>query len=146
MWPAEQVLVATALFEVGIDYGVFYGKLTASNCAKLLRQFIKEHKKCIVLICIYSVNLAGLNLQSLCHNVHLFTPVTLAAVYNQAIGQVCYIGQQNIVIVYDYYVPGTFNVYLVNCNRNKAILGIIMEMTSGLNDEGDLSLDGIINI
>jgi hypothetical protein len=145
MWPAEQVLVATALYEIGIDYGVFHGKLTSSNCAKLLCQFTKEHDKCMVLICTYSVNSAGLNLQSLCHNVHLFMPATSALVHDQAIGRVCRIGQQNIVIVYDYHVPGTFNVYLVNRNRNKAIPGIVTEMTSGLNDEGDLSSNGIIN-
>jgi hypothetical protein len=99
----------------------------------------------MVLICIYSINLAGLNLQLLCYNVHLFTPVTLAAVHDQAIGQVCHIGQWNIVIVYDYHVPGTFNVYLVNYNRNKAIPGIITEITSRLNNEGDLLSDRIIN-
>jgi hypothetical protein len=36
-------------------------------------------------------------------------------------------------------------MYLINHNRNKAILGIIMEITSGLNDKGDLLLDRIIN-
>jgi hypothetical protein len=62
MWPAEQVLVTTALFKVGINYGVFHRKLTASNHVKLLHQFTKEHKKYMVLIYTYSVNLAGLNL------------------------------------------------------------------------------------
>ena len=48
-------------------------------------------------------------------------------------------------MVYNYHVPGTFNVYLVNCNRNKVIPGIVIEMTSGLNDKGDLASDGVIN-
>jgi hypothetical protein len=62
IWPAEQVLVATTLYEIGIDYGVFYRKLTSSDYTKLLCQFTKKYDKYMVLICIYLVNLARLNL------------------------------------------------------------------------------------
>ena len=80
----------------------------------------------------------GLNLQNLCHNVHLFSPGMSKAVVNQAIGCMCCLGQTRIVLVYEYLLENNFNAMLVKCNKLKAVLGLVAEMSP---DEFLMDLD-----
>ncbi|RLL94475.1 hypothetical protein CFD26_102070 [Aspergillus turcosus] len=78
--------------------------------------------------CPNSVNAAGLNLQQLCRNVHLFSEGTSKSVVKQAIERVCRLGQQKVVLVYDYHVEKSFDITLVLRNKLKAIPGLVVEI------------------
>lgn len=129
MFPAEQVYLAAALHEVGIDFGVLHGGLDPDDRAELITTFTKRATECMVLLCSYSVDSSGLNLQAFCRNVHLFSPPTSQSVVDQAIGRVQRIGQTRVVLVYEYRVSGTFNVYIVNRNKSRAIPEIVTEIS-----------------
>lgn len=139
MFPAEQVYIGAALVEANIDAKVFHASLSFSERASLINEFTTERDKCMVLICSYSINAAGLNLQQLCRNVHLFSEGTSKSVVNQAIGRVCRLGQQHVVLVYDYQVEKSFDMTLVLRNKMKAIPGLVAEMSGGefLAEAGD---------
>ncbi|RHZ59614.1 hypothetical protein CDV55_101290 [Aspergillus turcosus] len=65
MFPAEQAYIGAALVEANIDAKVFHASLGFSERASLINEFTTERDKCMVLICSYSVNAAGLSLQEL---------------------------------------------------------------------------------
>jgi hypothetical protein len=73
MFLAEEVFIGAALTEANIDAKVFHASLGFAERASLIYEFITERDKCVVLVCLYSVNAAGLNLQQLSWNVHLFS-------------------------------------------------------------------------
>lgn len=76
MYPTKQVYIAAALHLIGIEFAIMHGKVEPSKRAKIVWDFTKNVKKCMVLICLYSVNSAGLNLQALYRNIYLFSPLT----------------------------------------------------------------------
>lgn len=145
MFPAEQVYLAAALHEVGIDFGVLHGGLDPADRAEMITAFTTRATDCMVLLCSYSVDSSGLNLQAFCRNVHLFSPPTSRSVIEQAIGRVQRIGQTRVVLVYEYRVSGTFNAYMVNRNKSRAIPGIVTElspdMALSVGQEQQTSLD-----
>lgn len=59
MFPAEQVFIG----EANIDAKVFHTSLGFAERTLLLYEFITERDKCMVLVCLYPVNAAVLNLQ-----------------------------------------------------------------------------------
>ncbi|KAF5854714.1 hypothetical protein ETB97_000849, partial [Aspergillus alliaceus] len=130
MYPAEQVYIAAVLCEVGIDCRVLHGGIDADDREQIISDFTTERTKCMVLICSYGVNSAGLNLQTLCRNVHLFSPALSKATRDQAIGRTCRLGQDRIVLVYDYSVDESFNEYMLSRTKNKAIASLMIEATS----------------
>jgi hypothetical protein len=71
MFPAEHAYVAAAIHEAGIEYGVLHGRLDTDQRHRLIHTFTTEARRCMVLVCSYSVDSSGLNLQSLCRNVLL---------------------------------------------------------------------------
>ena len=92
-FPAEQVYVAATLHEAKIDAQVFHAGLSAHNHSVLVDHFTREFNSCKVLVCSYSINSTGLNLQNLCQNIHLFSPGMSKLITDQAIGHVCRISQ-----------------------------------------------------
>ena len=92
-FPAEQVYVAATLHEAKIDAQVFHAGLSAHDCSVLVDCFTREFNSCKVLVCSYSINSTGLNLQNLCQNIHLFSPGMSKLITDQAIGHVCRISQ-----------------------------------------------------
>ncbi|PYH90758.1 hypothetical protein BO71DRAFT_333775 [Aspergillus ellipticus CBS 707.79] len=68
----------------------------------------------------------------MCHNIHLFSPSTSRAIFEQAIGRLVRVGQTHTVRVYEYRIPGTFNIYLADRNMQKAIPGLIVMICTGL--------------
>lgn len=139
MFPAEQVYIGAALAEAHIDAKVFHASLNSAQRTALIHKFTTERERCMVLIYSYSVNAAGLNLQSLCRNVHLFSEGTSKSVVNQAIGRVCRLGQKKAVLVYDYQVEKSFDMTLVLKNKIKAIPALVAQMRKGefLAEAGD---------
>lgn len=71
----------------------------------------------------------GLNIQHQCRNVHHSTPTTSKAVRNEAIHRPCRLGQRRFVLAYEYIVDDSSNAYLQNRSMNKAMAGLIIEMT-----------------
>jgi hypothetical protein len=139
MFPAEQVFIGAALVEANIDAKVFHASLGFAERASLIHEFTTERDKCMALVCSFSVNAAGLNLQQLCRNVHLFSEGTSKSVVDQAIGRVCRLGQQKVVLVYDYQVEKSFDMTLVLRNKIKAIPALVAQMRGGefLAEAGD---------
>ncbi|RAL01276.1 putative DNA repair helicase rad5,16 [Aspergillus ibericus CBS 121593] len=127
--PAEQIYVAAVLREANMDAEVLHGSLSRDERAALLYKFTEIPDKCMVLVCNYMLNTAGLNLQSLCRNVHLFSVGLSKSLVNQAIGRVSRIGQKRPVFVYDYRIKGEFDDTLANLSARKSIPGIIAELS-----------------
>ncbi|KAB8237109.1 P-loop containing nucleoside triphosphate hydrolase protein [Aspergillus alliaceus] len=136
MYPAEQVYVAAVLQEAGISYGVFHGGLDSSERYKMTESFTRDDSGYKVLIMLFAANSSGLNLQHKCRNVHFFSPSLSQAVREQAQGRSCRLGQDRIVLVYEYRVEDSFNMYLGNRTQNKAYSSLVIEMTS-LSAQGD---------
>ena len=127
-FPAEQVYLAATLQEIKIDAQVFHAALTSHERSVLVDQFTRDPLSCTVLICSYNVNAAGLNLQNLCRNVHLFSPAMSKSIVDQAIGRVCCIGQRRPVLVYEYNLESRFTSMLAMRNKLKSIPGLVAEM------------------
>lgn len=62
-------------------------------------------------------------------NAHLFFSTDVAKRGGAGRERVRRIGQTQVVLVYEYRVGGTFNIYLIN--KNKAIPGIVTELYIG---------------
>lgn len=140
-FPAEQVYVAATLHEAKIDAQVFHAGLSAHDRSVLVDRFTREPNSCKVLVCSYNVNSAGLNLQNLCRNVHLFSPGMSKSITDQAIGRVCRIGQSRMVLVYEYQLRNRFTSMLLMRNKLKSIPGLVAEMNPDeihLGDEHDI--------
>ncbi|RAH52699.1 hypothetical protein BO85DRAFT_492824 [Aspergillus piperis CBS 112811] len=67
-FPDEEVCVSAVLTETGIDHAVIHPGLTARERSIIVKWFIRDLDKCMVLVMSYLVSSAGLNLQTLCHN------------------------------------------------------------------------------
>ncbi|KAE8357873.1 P-loop containing nucleoside triphosphate hydrolase protein [Aspergillus caelatus] len=139
MWPAEQVYVAACLKEIGIDVAVLHSGLDTTERTRLIDEFTMQEDKCMVLISTFSISSAGLNLQKLCRNAHLFSPPTSQSIANQAIGRVCRLGQTKIVLIYEYLAEKTFQCWLRRRGVNKALPGIITELSLNINDQEVMS-------
>lgn len=144
MWtqfPAKQVYVAATLYNANIPAEVFHTGLSVAKHSSLVQRFTQEPHSYLVLVCSYSMNTVGLNLQNLCHNVHLFSTGLSKSITNQAIGQVCCIRQQHIILVYKYHLENSFNDMLITCSHMKSIPGLIAEM-----EQDQLVGDGSLEI
>ncbi|PYH93072.1 hypothetical protein BO71DRAFT_431285 [Aspergillus ellipticus CBS 707.79] len=86
----------------------------------------------MVLVMLYMVNSAGLNLQKMCRNVHLFSVALNLATTEQAIGRTNRCGQAFVVQVFDYRVPDTFQISLSKRATQKALPAILTDMSSSL--------------
>lgn len=128
-FPAEQVYIAATLIEVNMDVKVFHAGLSVHECSVLIKQFTWDAASCSVLVCSYGVNAAGLNLQNMCQNIHLYSPRMSKSVVDQAIGRVSRLGQTQIVLVYEYQLDNKFNLMLVKWNKLKAIPGLVADMS-----------------
>ncbi|KAM5448074.1 hypothetical protein MaudCBS49596_005660, partial [Microsporum audouinii] len=145
LFPAQQVLITAALRLLNIDSRVYHAALTTKERAELVREFCTSSTSAMVLVCSYSVNSAGMNLQAKCRNIHLFDTAMSEAITRQAIGRCARLGQTRIVKVYEYRVPRSFNIRQVTNNVQKAIPGMIAELNRGIftvegNDDGDVDL------
>ncbi|PYI11513.1 putative DNA repair helicase rad5,16 [Aspergillus sclerotiicarbonarius CBS 121057] len=127
--PADQIYVAAVLREANMDAGVLHAGLSRDERAALLYRFTEIPDKCMVLVCNYMLNTAGLNLQSLCRNVHLFSVGLSKSLVNQAIGRVSRLGQKRPVFVHEYRIKGGFDDELARLSDRKAIPGIIAELS-----------------
>lgn len=127
--PAEQGYVATTLKEANMDAEVFHSGLSPTERASLVQRFTRDPKSCMVLVCTYSVSSAGLNLQNLCRNVHIFSCPPNRSAVEQAIGRNARIGQDRVVLVYEYQLLNSFDMELVQRNKQKFIPGFIAEMS-----------------
>ena len=77
--------MAAVLHLIGIDVQVFHAHLTTIKRTQTTALFNESHDQCMVLVCSYSVNSAGMNLQHMCQNVHLFDTPLSEAITLQAI-------------------------------------------------------------
>lgn len=132
-FPAEQIYAAAILKEANIDAEVFHAGLTRDERMNLVERFTQEHDECMVLICEYKVNAAGLNLQNLCRNVHLLSMGLSKSVVNQAIGRVSRLGQERMTFVYEYRLQSSFDDDLVSRNERKALPGLVADLGEGFN-------------
>ncbi|PWY66464.1 putative DNA repair helicase rad5,16, partial [Aspergillus heteromorphus CBS 117.55] len=146
-FPGEEVYISAVLTEAGVDHAVIHAGLTARERSIIVKSFTRDPDKCMVLVMSYLVSSAGLNLQNLCRNLHLFSPATSKAVKDQSVGRALRVGQTRTVFVYEYCVPKTFNVYLAERSMQKALPGLVTMMCTGLapaldNSEAGFSVEG----
>ena len=142
LFPGQQVYVAAAMHLCGIDAKIFSADLSQREREEMVRSFTTDRTATDVLVCSYSVNSSGMNLQRLCHNVHLFETAMSEPVAMQAIGRVRRLGQTHVVKVYDYRVLDSFNMRQAVTNLSKAVPGMIAELNKaifnvGIDDAGD---------
>ena len=69
----------------GIDVKIFFADLSQREREEMVWFFMTDCTAINVLVCSYSVNSSGMNLQWLCHNVHLFETAMSEPVAMQAI-------------------------------------------------------------
>ncbi|KAE8152917.1 P-loop containing nucleoside triphosphate hydrolase protein [Aspergillus avenaceus] len=129
MFPAEQAYIATTLKEANIDVVVFHAGLTQDERLKLIEKFTQRPKECMVLVSTYNINAAGLNFQSLCRNVHIFSVSLSKSIINQAIGRVSRLGQKFQTYVNEYRVGESFDMILVNRAEDEAVPKIMTELS-----------------
>ncbi|KAB8079334.1 P-loop containing nucleoside triphosphate hydrolase protein [Aspergillus leporis] len=127
-FPAEQIYVSTVLREANIDTEVFHACLSRDERMEIIDQFAQKMDECMVLVCGYNINAAGLNLQSLCRNVHLLCVGISKSIVKQVIGRVSRLGQDRITFVYEYRVAGSFDGELVEKSESKALPGLVAEV------------------
>ncbi|GAB1199547.1 hypothetical protein APSETT444_008897 [Aspergillus pseudonomiae] len=130
-FPAEQIYVAAILKEANIDAEVFHAGLTRDERMNLVERFTQKRDECMVLICTYNVNAAGINLQNLCRNVHLLSVGLSKSIINQAIGRVSRLGQERMTFVYEYRLESSFDQELVSRSERKALPGLIADLGEG---------------
>ncbi|KAE8133508.1 P-loop containing nucleoside triphosphate hydrolase protein [Aspergillus pseudotamarii] len=130
-FPAEQIYVAAVLKEANIDAEIFHAGLTRDERMKLIERFTQKHDECMVLICAYNVNAAGMNLQNLCRNVHILSMGLSKSVVNQAIGRVSRLGQERMTFVYEYRLRSSFDEDLVSRSERKALPGLVADLGDG---------------
>jgi hypothetical protein len=131
-FPGEELYVFAVLQEAGLDCAMLHAQMEHRERAELVKNFMEKPHTSMVLVMSYLVNSAGLNLQRLCRNVHLFSVAMTRATADQAIGRVSRVGQTRCVLVYDYRVPGTFQISLSNRATEKALPGVMTDMSSSL--------------
>ncbi|KAB8226196.1 P-loop containing nucleoside triphosphate hydrolase protein [Aspergillus novoparasiticus] len=129
-FPAEQIYVAAVLKEANIDAEVFHAGLTRDERMNLVERFTQKHDECMVLICAYNVNAAGMNLQNLCRNVHILSMGLSKSVVNQAIGRVSRLGQERMAFVYEYRLWSS-DEDLVSRSERKALPGLVADLGEG---------------
>lgn len=120
---------------------MFHTSLSNQDRNNLIKDFNTNRDSTMVLVCSYSVNSAGMNLQGMCRNVHLFDTTSAESATAQAIGRVYRLSQVRMVRIYEYKVPDSFNIKQINRNIKKAIPGLVAELSSAIfhvnhSDEG----------
>jgi SNF2 family DNA or RNA helicase len=164
-FPATQVFVCAALREAQIDARIHVGtaisiellkkdywhvsevrkEMQAERGSELIETFNTKPDKCMVPVCLYGVSASGLNLQSMCHNVHLFDAASSQAAVDHAIGRTCRLGQFRSVLVYEYRLKKSFHDEMILRNRKKVQPGMVTDLSTTIFKdllEGDDDSDG----
>ncbi|GKZ61541.1 hypothetical protein AnigIFM49718_008260 [Aspergillus niger] len=131
-FPGEEVYVHATLRAAGFDALMLHSNLDHKERNDMVNNFNTHRDSYMILIMSYLVNSAGLNLQRFCRNVHLFSVALARAIIEQAIGRVNRVGQTQVVQVFDYRVPDTFQISLNNRASQKALPGVLTDMSSSL--------------
>lgn len=165
-FPATQVYVYAALREANIDARIHAGttlnvdllekvrvhaynrrgEMQAEHGSDLIETFNTKPDKCMALMCLYGVGVSGLNLQTMCHNVHLFDVAKSQAAIDHAIGRTCRFGQSHSVLIHEYRLKMPFHDDMILHNRQKAQPGLITDLSTTtfkdlLEDEDDTDRD-----
>lgn len=145
-FPADLVSVFALLRSFNIEAQVLHAKMSPAERESLIKQFTTANDECPVLITTFALNSSGLNLQTLCRNLHMLDTPTSESTSAQAIGRLWRLGQQKIVKVYEYHVPDTFSSRQVLRNAAKAIPGLVAQLDKALycintDDEGNLVME-----
>lgn len=165
-FPATQVSVCVALREAQFDAHIHVGtaisielllkrnkwnaseireELQAEHGSDLIETFNTKPDKCMVLVCLYGVGASGLNLQSMCRNVHLFDAARSQAAVDHAIGRTCRLGQSHSVLVHEYRLKKSFHDEMIRRYRKKAQPGLVTDLSTTIFKglfEGDDDSDG----
>ncbi|KAI7972526.1 hypothetical protein EIK77_008989 [Talaromyces pinophilus] len=165
-FPATQVFVCAALREAQIDAYIHVGtaisielllkrdkwsasktrdEMQAKHGSDLIETFNTKPDECMVLVCLYGVGASGLNLQSMCRNVHLFDTARSQAAVDHAIGRTCRLGQSRSVLVHEYRLKKSFHDEMILRNRRKARPGMVTDLSTTIFKdllEGDNDSDG----
>ncbi|GAM35723.1 DNA repair helicase [Talaromyces pinophilus] len=165
-FPATQVFVCAALREAQIDAYIHVGtaisielllkgdkwsasktrdEMQAKHGSDLIETFNTKPDECMVLVCLYGVGASGLNLQSMCRNVHLFDAARSQAAVDHAIGRICRLGQSHSVLVHEYRLKKSFHDEMILRNRRKARPGMVTDLSTTIFKdllEGDNDSDG----
>src|SRR5438046_10094467 len=110
-----------ALALCNINVHVLHVKLKFNKCQKMIHEFVIKSKNVMILICSFYINFSRFNLQSLCHNVHLWDISMLKVLLMQAIEHVRCLSQKHIVKIYNYMVLNSFNIKQLKNNLFKMI-------------------------
>lgn len=151
-FPATQVFVCAALREAQIDARIHVGtaisiellkkdgwhateireEMQAEHGSDLIETFNSKPDECMVLVCLYGVGASGLNLQSMCRNVHLFDAARSQAAVDHAIGRTCRLGQSRSVLVHEYRLKKSFHDEMILRNRKKAQPGMVTDLSTAI--------------
>jgi hypothetical protein len=131
-FPAQQALVNAVLRLCNIDCRVLHAALTHEERDRLIKEFNNSPDTAMVLICSYSVNATGLNLQARCRNTHLFDYPLSEGTVQQAVGRLRRLGQRWIVKVFEYRVPNSFNTRQITHTMSKAMPGLVADLDRAL--------------
>ena len=121
----KQLFVTAALALYNIDVHILHVKLKFNECQKMIHEFIIKSKNVMILICSFYINFSEFNLQSLCHNVHLWNISMSEVLLMQAIEHVRHLGQKHIVKIYNYMILNSFNIKQLKNNLIKMIFNLI---------------------
>jgi SNF2 family DNA or RNA helicase len=132
MFPGEQVYVEAVLHEAGIDAYAYHAGLAQGVRDKLVEDFNGSGDTHHVLVCSYMVTAAGLNLQTRCRNVHLYSAAMSVSVIEQSIGRVVRVGQNFVVFIYDYRAMDSFHETMVARMHIKAMAGMLTELNDNM--------------
>ena len=117
-------LIGDRLKEQGISYSYLDGKTNAKDRVKLVDEFNNNDTNKVFLISLRAGG-TGLNLTSASVVIH-FDPWWNPAVEDQASDRAHRIGQKNVVNVIKFIAKGTIEERVVNLQRNKKILLMIL--------------------
>ena len=132
-FPTQQILICKLLRLMGIRTDLLIRDRVGYQARReIINSFQHDNgpEGIQVLIGTYALGSAGINLQNLCRNVHLFDPPGSDAIGIQAVGRVRRIGQLREVKVFEYYVQGTVNEFQRWKNLQKALPGVLAQLNN----------------
>ncbi|PYH93712.1 hypothetical protein BO71DRAFT_354844, partial [Aspergillus ellipticus CBS 707.79] len=142
-FPGEELYVLATLQEAGFDAEMIHSGLTARERADIITRFTEKPKECMILVMSFQLNSTGLNLQRFCRNVHFFGVPLSRAQGEQAVGRSWRLGQEKVVHVFEYRILSTFQVALNNRSSNKALPGLMVELSGSLASILDSEEEGV---
>jgi hypothetical protein len=125
LFPFMQIFLQAILRLLRIDAVAFLSTMSPKSRRDTVEAFNKSDDRCEVLICNYTSNSCGLNLQHKCHNVYIFDNSPSASAWHQAIGRTFRAGQPHTVYVCEVTTENTFSGYVLDKHIVKAIPGIV---------------------